>query len=155
MSSGKLDAFIADFEEKQGDKVESVGVFEESRASIVAKSETYIEVAETLRDDYGFVIPIAGGAIDYPEEEKMEMFYYLNSPESEFIVIYKIDVKRDKPVLPSLTKVWEAMSFHERETWEMFGIDFEGHDNLVTLLLPPGWDEGYPLRKDYKLEAEE
>jgi NADH:ubiquinone oxidoreductase subunit C len=150
-----LPDFIASFSETHKDKVNSIDIFEDIRASILTKTENIIEVAEILRDEYGFVIPIAGGAIDYPEENRMQMNYYLNNPDSNFIIIYRIDVNREKPVLPSMTLVWEAMSFHERETHEMFGIDFEGHPNLVPLLLPPDWKGGYPLRKDFKGEGVE
>jgi NADH:ubiquinone oxidoreductase subunit C len=81
------------------------------------------------------------------------MIYYLNSPDSDFIVVYRINLNRDALVLPSMTQVWEAMSFHERETFEMFGIDFKDHPNLLPLLLPPDWKGGYPLRKDFKGEG--
>ncbi len=157
MASEKISLtdFIASFGEAHGDLVESVEIFEEKRASIMAKSKKIIEAAKVLRDEYGFVIPIGGGAIDYPEENKMVMNYYLNNPDSDFIVIYRINVDRKKLVLPSMTHVWEAMSFHERETKEMFGIDFEDHPNLVPLLLPPDWKGGYPLRKDFKGEGVE
>jgi NADH:ubiquinone oxidoreductase subunit C len=130
-----------------------VEIFEVFRTSIRAKNENIIEVAEILKDEYGFVIPIGGGAIDYPEENRMDMNYYLDNPDSDFIIIYRINVNREKPVLPTMTTVWEAMSFHERETKEMFGIDFEGHPNLIPLLLPPDWRGGYPLRKDFKGEG--
>ena len=155
MSKSNLADFISSFKEAHASKVESVDIFEDTRASIIAKKESYIEVAETLRDEYGFIIPIAGGAIDYPEENRMEMNYYLDNPDSDFIVIYRVHVDRENPVLPTMTKVWEAMSFHERETKEMFGIDFEGHDNMIALLLPPDWKGGYPLRKDFKGEGVE
>ena len=155
MSKSNLADFISSFKEAHASKVESVDIFEDTRASIVAKKDSYIEVAETLRDEYGFIIPIAGGAIDYPEENRMEMNYYLDNPDSDFIVIYRVHVDRENPVLPTMTKVWEAMSFHERETKEMFGIDFEGHDNMIALLLPPDWKGGYPLRKDFEGEGVE
>jgi NADH-quinone oxidoreductase subunit C len=155
VSKSNLADFISSFNEAHASKVESVDIFEDKRASIVAKKDSYIEVAETLRNEYGFIIPIAGGAIDYPEENRMEMNYYLDNPDSDFIVIYRVHVDRENPVLPTMTKVWEAMSFHERETKEMFGIDFEGHENMIALLLPPDWKGGYPLRKDFKGEGVE
>ena len=148
-----LTDFIASFSESHGDLVESIEVFEETRASIKANRRKIIQAAEVLRDEYGFVIPIGGGAIDYPDEKRMEMNYYLNNPDSDFIIVYRIDVSRRRPTLPSMTQVWEAMSFHERETHEMFGIDFKDHPNLVPLLLPPDWKGGYPLRKDFKGEG--
>lgn len=150
-----LPDFIASFGEVYNELVESVEVFEDTRASVKAKKDRIIEAAEVIRDEYGFVIPIGGGAIDYPEENRMEMNYYLNSPDSDFIIVYRVPVDRENPVLPSMTQVWEAMSFHERETKEMFGIDFEDHPNLVPLLLPPDWKGGYPLRKDFKGEGVE
>jgi NADH-quinone oxidoreductase subunit C len=148
-----LPNFIASFSEAYSDLVESVEIFEEKRVSIKAKNDKIIDAAEVLRDKYGFVIPIGGGAIDYPEENRMAMNYYLNSPDSDFIIIYRVNVDRTKPILPSMTHVWEAMSFHERETREMFGIEFKGHPNLAPLLLPPDWKGGYPLRKDFKGEG--
>lgn len=150
-----LTDFISSFSEAQKEIIESVDIFEDTRVSIKAKKNKILEAAKVIKDEYGFVIPIGGGAIDYPEEKRMEMNYYLNNPESDFIIIYRIPVDREKPVLPSMTQVWEAMSFHERETHEMFGIDFEGHPNMVPLLLPPGWKGGYPLRKDFKGEGVE
>jgi NADH-quinone oxidoreductase subunit C len=155
VSKSSLNDFIASFKGAHSSKIESIELFEETRASIVAKKDHYIEVAEILRDEYGFVIPVGGGAADFPDENRMEMYYYLDNPDSDFLVLYSIHIGRDSPVLPTMTTVWEAMSFHERETKEMFGIDFEGHDNLVTLLLPPNWGGGYPLRKDFKGEGVE
>ncbi len=153
MSKNNLVEFIEDFSKLHGDKAESVEVFEETRASILVKPDYFIALAETLRDEYGFVIPIGAGAIDYPDENRMQMIYYLDNPDSDFIVVYRININRDEAVLPSMTQVWEAMSFHERETHEMFGIDFKDHPNLLPLLLPPDWKGGYPLRKDFKGEG--
>ena len=99
MSKSNLADFLSSFKEAHASEVESVEVFEETRASIVAKKDSYIEVAEALRDEYGFIIPIAGGAIDYPEENRMEMNYYLDNPDSDFIVIYRVHVNRENPVL--------------------------------------------------------
>jgi NADH-quinone oxidoreductase subunit C len=79
--------------------------------------------------------------------------YYAMNPDLNAQVILKVNISRDNPVLPTMTKVWSAMSFHEREAREMFGIMFEGHDNLIPLLLPPDWKGGYPLRKDFKGEG--
>ena len=84
MSKNNLAEFIEDFSKVHGDKAESVGIFEDTRASVVVKPDYFIVLAKALRDDYGFVIPIGAGAIDYPEENRMQMIYYLNNPESNF-----------------------------------------------------------------------
>jgi NADH-quinone oxidoreductase subunit C len=61
-------------------------------------------------------------------------------------------VPRDKPVLATLTELYAGANWHERETYEMFGITFEGHPNLIPLLLPDGF-EGNPLRKEFVLAS--
>ncbi len=145
--------FVEVMKAAYGDKIESAEVLRSKRASVLVKRETFIEVAEALRDEFGFTIPVSGGAIDYPKEERMQMMYYLMHPEERFILIYRVDLPREDLRLPTLTQVWEAMSFHEREAHDMFGIEFEGHPNMIPLLLPPDWKGGHPLRKDFKGEG--
>jgi NADH:ubiquinone oxidoreductase subunit C len=145
--------FVEVMKAAYGDKIKSAEVLRSKRASVLVKRETIIEVAEALRDEFGFTIPVSGGAIDYPKEERMQMMYYLMHPEERFILIYRVDLPREDLRLPTLTQVWEAMSFHEREAHDMFGIEFEGHPNMIPLLLPPDWKGGHPLRKDFKGEG--
>jgi NADH-quinone oxidoreductase subunit C len=59
----------------------------------------------------------------------------------------------DGDAVPSVVSVWPTADWHEREGWDMFGIEFEGHPNLQRLLRPEDW-EGYPLRKDYPIGGE-
>jgi NADH-quinone oxidoreductase subunit C len=136
-----------------GERIKSAAVLQSKRITVLVKREAFIEVAKTLRDKFGFTIPVSGGAIDYPKENKMQMMYYLLHLDKKFTLIYKVDLPRDDLILPTLTSVWEAMSFHEREAHEMFGIEFDGHANMIPLLLPPDWLGGYPLRKDFKGEG--
>ena len=58
-------------------------------------------------------------------------------------------MERESPKVPSLTDVWTGADYHERETFEMLGIVFEGHPDLRRLLLPEDWNDIPPLRKDY------
>jgi len=133
--------------------IEEAKVLRHKRVSVIAKRESFLELARALRDEFGFIQPVSAGAVDYPKENRMQMIYYLLNPASRFMLTFRVNLPRDELRLPSMTQVWEAMSFHERETREMFGIDFEGHPNLVPLLLPPDWRGGYPLRKDFKGEG--
>ena len=128
-------------------------VHRSKRVSVIAKRERVLELARILRDQYGFTQPVSAGAVDYIKEGRMQMIYYLMNPETRFMLMLRVDLPRDDPRMPSMTEIWEAMNFHEREAWEMFGINFEGHPNLTHLLLPPYWRGGYPLRKDFRGEG--
>jgi NADH-quinone oxidoreductase subunit C len=74
------------------------------------------------------------------------------APVDRHHVLVRTHVPREAPVVPSATAVFAGANWHERETYEMFGIEFGGHPNLVPLLLPDGF-EGHPLRKEFVLAA--
>ena len=85
-------------------------------------------------------------AVDYTEE--FEVIVHLQSLSKGHKLVLKCRTNRDTPSLPTVHDIWAAANWHERETHEMFGIDFPGHPELIPLLLPEDW-EGHPLRKDY------
>lgn len=145
--------FVDELKVAHPELLSSAAVLRLKRVSVTVKREAFLDLARLLRDDFGFTHPISGGAIDYPNENRVQMMYYLMNPDSKIILTYRVDLLRDDLSLPTLTDVWEAMSFHEREAHEMFGIEFEGHANMIPLLLPPDWRGGFPLRKDFKGEG--
>ena len=147
--------FVKAFQKAHPEAVKSIESTDPRRANLVVNNESFLDAAKSLRDNFGFLMPVSGGAIDYPDENRIQMIYYLVHPSSRFMLTYRVDLNRDDPKLPSLTQVWEAMSFHEREAHEMFGIEFEGHPNMIPLLLPPDWKGGHPLRKDFKGEGQQ
>lgn len=153
MPARSEEELVEELRESHPELIVKAEVLRPKRVSIVARRERMLELARLLRDEYGFIHPVSAGAVDYVKEGRMQMIYYLLNPESRFIFMLRVDLPRDEPRMPSLTRIWKAMSFHEREAWEMFGIDFEGHQNLTHLLLPPDWRGGYPLRKDFKGEG--
>ena len=88
-------------------------------------------------------------------------------PESDFTVVYhllslssdrefrlKVAAHDPEPSVPSIVDIWPNANWYERETWDMFGVKFEGHPNLYRILLPPTW-EGHALRKDHPARATE
>ncbi len=78
-----------------------------------------------------------------------EVVYHLYSIKNKMRLRLKIRIKEDETV-PSVTSVWRSADFAERETFDMFGIVFDGHPNMKRIYMPEDW-EGYPLRKDYPL----
>ena len=74
--------------------------------------------------------------------------YHLYSYSKRHTLVLKVTTPRDEATLPSCVVAWPVVDWYERETAEMFGIQFSGHPDLRPLLLPEGW-QGYPMRKDY------
>jgi NADH-quinone oxidoreductase subunit C len=91
-------------------------------------------------------------AVDYPREERIRVVYDLDSLPHGRTLAVKVDVPRERPRLPSLESVWRTADWHEREAWDLMGVEFEGHPNLSRILCAEDW-EGHPLRKDYVIPA--
>jgi NADH:ubiquinone oxidoreductase subunit C len=113
-----------------------------------------LEIASIMLNELGIdhVKGIAG--IDYPTRKIIEVLYFTGSysrPEFEdIVVVLKTKLPRDNPTIASATTVWESAHFHERETFEMFGVKFEGHPDLRKLLTLDNWEGPPPMLKDIK-----
>ena len=115
-------------------------------------------IAQHLKEKSGFDHAISVTVIDEVETQQFLIAYHLSSVQQAelhgFILTLETVVSRGSPKIPSLIEVWPSVEFHEREGWEMFGIEFEGHPRLERLLLPESWEGGHPLRKDFKLKED-
>lgn len=101
---------------------------------------------------YGFNYLQCQGAYDLGPGKELVSFYHLikvdddvDEPEE---VRLKVFLPRDNPTVPSVYWIWKAADWQERESYDMFGIVYEGHPNLKRILMPEDW-VGWPLRKDY------
>jgi NADH:ubiquinone oxidoreductase subunit C len=126
----------------------------ERRLKVTVPPEEMRAVALFVRDVLGFDHLNVVGGTDYMQQQQFEVIYFvgsLSTPGQQDLVVQLAErVKRDdSPKVPSLTEVWVAAEYHERETYEMLGIVFEGHPDLRRLLLPEDWNDIPPLRKDY------
>ena len=90
-----------------------------------------------------------------PEEEpRFEINYHLFSTTKHHRVRLKVLLNENDPHVPSVTGVWRTANWHERETFDLFGVIFDGHPDLRRILLPDDW-QGYALRKDFPLRGYE
>ena len=132
--------------------------FEEFRneAHVFVQAEQIVAVITSLRDTHEFELLSAMTAVDYwPQEEpRFNVIYQLTSIAKNLSIQLRVPVSATRPVVPTVTGVFESANWREREAWDMFGIHFEGHPDMRRILMPADW-EGHPLRKDYPLGYEE
>ena len=86
-------------------------------------------------------------------EEGFEVIYHLRSLRNHMLLAMKVRLGAHDPRVDSVANIWPAANWHERETWDLVGIRFDGHPALKRILLPEDW-EGHPLRKDYVFPKE-
>ena len=116
--------------------------------------ERLLEVAGTLRDEPGlrFEICHSVSGVHYPGDTDRELHAVLHllSITHKRRIRLEVACPDGDPHVPSVTSVWPSADWHERETWDMFGIVFDGHPALTRILMPDDWP-GHPQRKDYPL----
>ena len=88
----------------------------------------------------------------FPLEPRFEVNYHLVSMDRRERLRLKVKLGGSDPAIASVTGVWPTANWHERESYDLFGIRFDGHPDLRRILMPDDW-EGYPLRKDYPTEG--
>lgn len=84
-----------------------------------------------------------------PEANTMEVAYNLYSIPFHHHLMLKVLLPRERPEVDSVSEIWKTAEWHERELFDMYGIEVKNHPDLRRILMPADW-EGYPLRKDYK-----
>ena len=124
----------------------------ERRLKVAVPPGMVPDVAAFVRDSLGFDHISAVSGVDWLAKNEFEVIYFVGSFRSgveDFVFCMSERVPRDNPVVQTLISVWPGAEYHERETHEMFGINFQGHPNQAHLLLPEDWNDLPPLRKDY------
>jgi len=125
--------------------------------SIVVPVERAHEVLAALRGlpAFSFVFLSDLTAVDWwPGEPRFEVVYHLASFDHVARLRVKARVPGDNAQVPTVSDMWPAANWLEREVWDLFGIVFENHPDLRRLLMPEDW-EGHPLRKDYPVQIKE
>ena len=121
---------------------------------VIVKKEAIKEIAFFLKNDPSFQFNLLADlfAVDYlyweEKAERFEITYNLFSITNNQRIFIKVRVAEDVPEVDSITALWPAANWFEREVWDMFGIRFQGHPNLKRILMYEEF-KGHPLRKDY------
>lgn len=118
------------------------------------KRERLVEVAKILRDEPSlrFEMCLGVSGVHYPGDQGRELHavYPLLSITHNRRIRIEVAAPDSDPHVPSLVDVWAGNNWHERETFDMYGLIFDGHPGLTRILMPDDWP-GHPLRKDYPL----
>ena len=80
----------------------------------------------------------------------LTMVYHLSSTYFRHNLVVKVKLDRTKPEIDTICDIWRTAEFHEREVYELFGVNFLNHPDLRLLILPEGWEGKNPLRKDFE-----
>lgn len=133
------------------DAIERV-VIDRGELTLHIKPEKLVDVAFVLRDSLKFEMCMGVSGVHYPEQTGRELHavYPLLSMTKNQRLRLEVSVPDSHPHIPSLVEVWAGNNWHERETFDMFGIIFDGHPGLTRILMPDDW-KGHPQRKDYAL----
>ena len=99
---------------------------------------------EALHFDYLFCVT----CVDW--KTHLTMVYHLTSTKFRHTIVVKSILKNDVPEIETVSHIWKTAIFHEREAYEMFGVNFLTHPDLRLLILPDGWEGKNPMRKDFE-----
>ena len=133
------------------DAIEKV-VVDRGELTLFIKAARLVDVAKILRDQLRFEMCVGVNGIHFPEETSRELHavYSLLSITRNQRIRLEVCVSEKEPHIPSVVGVWAGANWHERETYDMFGIIFDNHPGLTRILMPDDWS-GFPQRKDYPL----
>lgn len=139
-----------ELKQKLPSAVVSTGMQLNKPMAVIKKEELLDAAGKAKEMGFDHLSVITG--IDYTD--RFEVVYNFFSYEKKQNLVLKIITDHDAPEVDSLTSLWKGADWLERETYDLVGIKFTGHPNLVRILLPDGW-VGHPLRKDYDMNTEQ
>lgn len=151
----KLHIFVDKLREKDagwvGDVIDAHG-----EVTVVVPREAIVDACRFLRDEHGFdMLADLCGADRGPEDDpRFEVNYHLFSTTHHNRLRLKVLLSEDDAHVATVTQIWKTADWHERETYDLVGVIFDGHPDLRRILLPSDFD-GHALRKDYPLRGYE
>jgi NADH-quinone oxidoreductase subunit C len=163
--SKKTEAIVPEFESsivnqlvtRFTDKVVQVVYVRPGRTKILVPPNEIVQVATFLKDTLRFDHAESVSGTDYPKDNQIEVIYHLSSYSDEklssHVLALSTRVDRNDSRLPTLIDVFKSTEYHERETFEMLGVYFEGHPRNERFLLPEDWADIPPLRKEFRIKG--
>jgi NADH-quinone oxidoreductase subunit C len=126
--------------------------YEFGELTIEVTPESIVACCEWAKaDGFNFFEDLTG--VDwYPTEPRFQLSYSLLSHRLKQRIRIVVRLDGDTPTIDSITGVWPAANFYEREVFDLFGVTFAGHPRLTRIMMPDNWN-GHPLRKDYPVEG--
>jgi NADH-quinone oxidoreductase subunit C len=122
------------------------------QTTVYASRDHVAALARALREQLAFNFLSELTAADFwPKEPRFEVVYALVSIAHRQRLRMKVRLPADDPHVATVSDVWPAANWLEREVWDLFGIAFDGHPDPRRLLMPEDW-QGFPLRKDYPVQ---
>jgi|SRR5579872_3773338 len=125
--------------------------FDRNELTIEIAKEKIREACSILKPDFNFLSDVTCSDT-HPVEPRFHIAYHLLSHGHKERVRLKVSLNGDNAAVESITTVWPAANFFEREIFDLMGVRFLGHPNLKRIVMPDDWD-GHPLRKDYPVEG--
>ena len=129
-------------------------IVDRGELTLHVRREKLGELAQQLRDDQDlrFELLSSLSGVNYPMDagRELHVVYELTSMTHNRRIRLEVAAPDDDPHVPSVVAIWPTADFQERETWDMFGIIFDGHPALTRIMMPDDWP-GHPQRKDYPL----
>ena len=122
--------------------------------AVYVPRENIVDVCWFLktRHQFDMLMDLNGNDLGAEEEPRFEVIYHLFSTKTYQRIRLKVLLSDEDPHVNTVTTVWRTADWHERETYDMFGVIFDGHPDLRRILLPSDFD-GHALRKDYPLRG--
>ncbi len=137
-------AWVSDFKDARGE------------VTIIVPREFVADACYFLKTEHGFdmLADLCGGDLGPEEDPRFEVNYHLFSTKHYNRLRLKVLLSEDDPNVETVTDIWRTADWHERETFDLFGVIFDGHPDLRRILLPSDFD-GHALRKDFPLRGYE
>lgn len=118
--------------------------------TVNVEPQNWLSIAQQLRSDDALFFDYLFCLTCIDWKTHLTMVYHLSSTRYRHNMVVKAKLDRNKPEIETVSHIWRTAEFHEREVYEMFGVNFLNHPDLRLLILPDGWEGKNPLRKDFE-----